>query len=64
MRLPDLAGRLALDPGQVGERLPHSRPDRGLGDVVRSAASSSSRPSAPSCMTQTAVNVFVIEPIR
>ena len=32
-RLPDLAGRLALDAGQVAERHPHRRADGRLGEV-------------------------------
>ncbi len=63
-RLPDLAWRLALEAGEVAER--HRAPSgpRRLGEVRAERGVELEDVRVASCMTQTAVNVFVIEPIR
>ncbi len=63
-RLPDLARRLALEAAQVGQRVAHRRPRRRLGDVGAQRVVEVEHLASRSWRMQTAVNVFVIEPMR
>ena len=63
-RLPDLPGRLALDAGHVAEGHPDRRADRRLGEIRAQRRLELEPAFGDELHESTAVNVFVIEPMR